>query len=64
MPQYLSRLYMGLCPPDIVTILKGLMSVMDLSDTSLARIPPRNLSDQEKRLKAFLTDLLPGILKL
>ena len=62
MPQYFSRLYMGLCPPDIVAIFKGLMSIMDLSDTSLAQIPPRDLTDQESRLKASLTGVFPGML--
>ena len=59
-PQSVSRLYVSLCPPDIVAIFKALISLMDLSDRDLSRIPPRNLSDQEKRIKVSLTALFPG----
>ena len=58
-PQYFSRLYIGLCPPDVVAIFKGLI---DLSDTYLAQLPSQTLSDQEERQKSLLISLFPGML--
>ena len=59
-PQNYAVSYLKECSPDVLAILKRVISVLDLSDKDLSPIPARNLATQDKRLKALLAGLFPG----
>ncbi len=48
------------CPPDVASILKRMLSIMDLSDEDYSPIPGRALNAKQQRLRSLLTGLFPG----
>ena len=48
------------CPQDVTSILKRMLSIMDISIEDFSPIPGRALDAKQQRLKALLIELFPG----